>query len=976
MKDINKILNNKNNLLVENYFELQNLFEEKYGKNTIILIEIGSFFELYEVNNEELQIGKAKDIAEFLNIQLTRKNKSILENSISNPLLAGVPSVSIERYLAKLIDAKKWTIVVVKQKGNPPKIQRYISNIISPGTNFDYINQIEENNLVSVLLDYNQGIYSIGYSAIDITTGKSFINEIHGTKEDKTFGLDELFNLLQSFHTSEILFTILNKEIDVEVILKYLEIDSSYQIHIEKKRLNINYQNELFKKVYDINSFLSPIEYLDLEKHPLTSESLAKLLDFIIDHDPLLIEKLNRPKMLGDGRFIYLGNSALEQLGIISRNSTDVTVLNLIDKTSTAFGKRLLKERLLNPIYDKNILNERYELIDKLLDNYKDLENSLTNIYDLERISRRLKLQKLHPLELNYLHTSLKKIIDIFDKVSLNKIYYDEKLKNESLEFIRNIETYFEIDKCAKFTKEQINCNIFKVGIFPIIDNLEKEQKKNFTKIEFVASFIDSMFDESTQKQCSINFLESEGYHISLTKNRFSLIEKELMNSFVSIDNQHYFFKDFTFRKLKSRVKIYSKLFDIISQTHIVNQSKIVFLVEQKYIETLESIDKNFSLLLEKLIEYIAKIDVAKSSAKCANDYNLTKPTVIEDSYNYFEAVALRHPIIEANENNGIFVPNDIYLGKVQKKILHNHKMLENDMELIQGVLLYGINSSGKSSLMKSIGIAVVLAQSGFFVPAVEFKFSMYNKIFTRIVSKDNLFKGLSTFSVEMMELKNIFNRAGDKSLVLGDEISQGTETKSALAIVASTILKLHSLKSNFLFATHLHQLVNLNEIKELKGIIFLHLGIFYDQNSDKLIYNRKLEIGSGSSLYGLEFAKSLHMDKEFLQNASKIRKKITDDYSEVELLKKKKKSRYNSNLILTKCALCNEVVQDVHHIKAQELSDKNSKIEHFNKNHKYNLIPLCSFHHQKVHEGKIIINGFMMSENGLKLHYFDNSEG
>jgi len=354
----------------------------------------------------------------------------------------------------------------------------------------------------------------------------------------------------------------------------------------------------------------------------------------------------------------------------------------------------------------------------------------------------------------------------------------------------------------------------------------------------------------------------------------------------------------------------------------------------------------------------------------------LTKPIVLDENYNYFEAIALRHPIIEANENNGIFVPNDVYLGRVQKNISHTHKMLEENREEIQGVLLYGINSSGKSSLMKSIGIAVILAQSGFFVPAVEFRFAMYKKIFTRIVSKDNLFKGLSTFSVEMMELKNIFNRAGDKSLVLGDEISQGTETKSALAIVASSILKLHSLKSNFLFATHLHQLVNLSEIKELKGIIFLHLGIFYDQNSDRLIYNRKLEIGSGSSLYGLEFAKSLHMDKEFLQNASKIRKKITDDYSEVELLKKKKKSRYNSNLILTKCALCNEVVQDVHHIKAQELSDKNSKIEHFNKNHKYNLIPLCSFHHQKVHEGKIIINGFMMSENGLKLHYFDNSEG
>ncbi len=973
MQDINKILNNRKNLLIQNYFQLQEFFEQKYGKDTIILIEIGSFFEIYEVNNDELQIGKAKEVAEFLNIQLTRKNKSILKNSLSNPMLAGVPSVSLERYLARLIDAKKYTIVVVKQKGEPPKIQRYISNIISPGTNFDYLNQTDENNLVSVVMDYNRGIYAVGYSAIDITTGKSIIREMQGTRDDKSFGLDELFNLLQSFATSEIIFTFLSREINIDFILKYLEIDSTKHIHIDKKRIKINYQNELFKKVYGINSFLSAIEYLDLEKNPLTSESLAKLLDFIIDHDPLLIEKLNRPKMLGNGRFMYLGNSALEQLGVIARVPNEVTILSLIDKTSTAFGKRLLRERLLNPIYDKNILNQRYEFIEKLIPNFKEYENSLKNIYDLERILRRIKLKKLHPMELSYLHISLKKIIDIFGRIKLDKIDFDEKLEVETLEFLKKIENYFEIDTCAKFRKEQINCNIFRTGIYPRIDNLINEQRENFTKLEIVSSFIDSLFGNSTQKQCSINFLESEGYHIALTKNRFSLIETKLMESFILIDGKHHFFKDFNIRRLKNAVKIYSKLFDSISQIHLANQSKIISLVNDKYTQTLDMLDKSFSLLLEKLIEYIAGIDVAVSGVKSANEHNLTKPKIDDKSEkNYLEAVALRHLIIEASEDNGIFVPNDIYMGYVRNNMTHNHKMLEEGEAEIRGVLLYGINSSGKSSLMKSIGIAVVLAQAGFFVPAVEFKFTMYDKIFTRIVSKDNLFKGLSTFTVEMMELKNIFNRAGEGSLVLGDEISQGTETKSALAIVASTILKLYSLKSNFLFATHLHQLVNLSEIKELKEVIFLHLGIFYDENSDKLIYNRKLEIGSGSSLYGLEFAKSLHMDRDFLQNASNIRKKITDDYSEVELLKKRKKSKYNAKLILTKCALCDEVVEDVHHIKSQELADGNDKIDHFSKNHKYNLIPLCKFHHQKVHEGKIIISGFMMSENGLRLHYFD----
>ncbi|RUM66355.1 MAG: DNA mismatch repair protein, partial [Sulfurospirillum sp.] len=244
-----------------------------------------------------------------------------------------------------------------------------------------------------------------------------------------------------------------------------------------------------------------------------------------------------------------------------------------------------------------------------------------------------------------------------------------------------------------------------------------------------------------------------------------------------------------------------------------------------------------------------------------------------------------------------------------------------------------------------------------------------YEKIFTRILSKDNLYKGLSTFAVEMMELKNIFNRADSKSLVLGDEISQGTETLSALSIVSSSILKLLSLRSHFIFATHLHQLESIKELQNQKNLIMLHLGVKYDSKSDKLIYNRVLQLGKGDSLYGLEFAKSLHMDEEFLQNAYKIRDSF-DKSSELKQLKKRKTSRYNKNLILTKCALCDEPVDEVHHIAPQKLANSDGKIAHFHKNHKHNLIPLCKYHHEEVHKGKLQINGFVMTDEGLKLHF------
>jgi DNA mismatch repair protein MutS len=968
-KEAKKLLANKNRLLTEVYFDLQRYYESRYGSDTVVLMEIGSFFETYEVNNQDEQVGKAKEMSELLNIQLTRKNKSILENSQQNPLLAGVPSVALERHLNRIIQTKKYTIVLVKQKGEPPHVSRYVSNIISPGTNFDYLQESCENNISSILIDVNAGIYSLGYAAIDVSTGKTIIHEIHGTSEDKTFALDEVFTLLQSYHTSEVVLTFANNDIDRDWVLNYLEIMGNYHYSFNKCRLKISYQNELFKTIYSIKSFLSPIEYLDLERHSYASESLAILCDFIIEHDPTLIEKMDRPKFLHGSHFLYLGNNALEQLGIISRHTNDKTVLSLIDQTSTAIGKRMLKERLLNPICDLKILNERFELSEKIMPYFKQFEVLLKQIYDLERILRRIKLKKLHPFELSYLFTSLESVLSILKEEEDAGLASEKNLIAESEDFIQTLSNSFDLDMCAKVSKNQISENFFKEGIYPAIDSLEKKQRMQLYKIEMICSYINEMFEGKNQEFATVEFLDSEGYYIALTKNRFALIEEQLLKSFITIEDEHYFFKEFSIKKLKNSVKISSSLFEEISSLYIANQVKMIALVKKRYDESLEDIERQYALTLEQVISHIGTLDVAISNAKCAELYRYTKPQLCEKSDKpFFEAEGLRHPIIESREENGIYVPNDIYLGSVEKNIEPNHPMLSDDE--VRGILLYGINSSGKSSLMKSIGISVVLAQSGFFVPASNLRYTMYDKIFTRIISGDNLYKGLSTFAVEMLELKNIFNRTTKHSLVLGDEICHGTETESALAIVASAISKLHKMESFFIFATHLHQLTSLKEIQKLKNLLCLHLGVQYDELNDKLEYNRKLNSGSGSSLYGLEFAKSLHLDKAFIDEAYTLRKKLSGDFSQAELLKKQKKSKYNKGIYLTKCALCNSPVEDVHHIKAQSVADEDGNIDHFHKNHKHNLIPLCKEHHNKVHEGKIVISGFVMSEEGLKLHY------
>ena len=407
------------------------------------------------------------------------------------------------------------------------------------------------------------------------------------------------------------------------------------------------------------------------------------------------------------------------------------------------------------------------------------------------------------------------------------------------------------------------------------------------------------------------------------------------------------------------------------------NRRKIITLVKDRYIQLQALYERRYSLLFDRVIAYVADLDVGVSSSKVSQEYKHSRPMIVEvkDDENFMQVMQLRHPLIETQERGGIYVPNDIVMGTRDYMDLPHPETVMLDVNVhdghdINGVLLYGINSSGKSSLMKSIGIAVLMAQSGFFVSAAVMKFSLYDSLFTRIVSKDNLAKGLSTFAVEMLEMKNIFNRATVRSLVLGDEISHGTETLSGVAIVASAIIKLAKLRSLFLFATHLHQLSTMKEITTLDNVVDLHLSVEYDEAKDALLFNRVLQAGSGSSIYGLEFAKSLHMDEEFLNTANTIRKRLANDFDELELLVKKKKSKYNKDLYVTKCVICGAVAEDVHHISQRSLADKAGFIGHFHENHKHNLVPLCKEHHNQIHDGKLHVGGFMMTSNGLELQF------
>ena len=977
-EEVAELLENRSELLTITYFKLQKLFEQKYGQNALVLMEIGTFFEVYEVNNDKEQIGKAKEIAELLNIQLTRKNKSILENSKENPIMAGVPAISFEKHLARIIAEQKYTIAIIRQKGTPPNVSRYLDVVVSPGTNFDFVVDQDDNFVTSIVVDQIRGNYLIGYSAIDVTTAKCYYNEVFGSSEDKFFALDEVFNYMNMHKTSEVILTIADKNINQKEIIDYLELNlKSY--HLRNFRPKISYQNELFKNVFNIESLLTPIEHLDMERSPLSSESLAILIDFVIAHDSAIIQKLSNPIKLDISRYIYLGNNALEQLNIID-TTHNLSLIKLINNTSTAMGKRLLKERLTNPIKDAKELLRRYNLSKELYDYHAPIENELANIYDIERLTRRIKLVRLHPFELNYLYDSLISIKEIVKFMESYKFVTPPCSSEECESFIKSINSTFDLSVSGKFMLKDVDTNMITSGINIQIDELNKQNDLLFSKLEIIKEHILGFLKSDDESYVGINRLDKEGFFLTLTKNRFNLIKDELLKSHLIIDNDLLLFKDFTIKTQTNSVKISCRLMEDISDKYVHNLKKIVEINKIVFKEKLCEFEKKFATLLSELVMFIAEIDLTVSNIKTSKKYNYTCPKIVKtkDDENFIELIELRHPIIESNEESGIYVPNDIILGELNLAskeyqdniIIKNSNSINLQNNKMHGVLLFGINSSGKSSLMKAIGISVIMAQAGFFVPCKSMRFSIFDSIFTRISGADNIAKGLSSFAVEMMDLKNIFNRATKKSLILGDEISHSTETLSGLSIVASAILKLARLEALFVFATHLHQLPQIPEIEKLKNIICLHLAVMYVDDEDKLVFNRKLDYGSGSSIYGLEFAKSLHMDREFLNVANEIRKRLSDDYTKIERLTHKNSSKYNSNLYTSTCTICGRACDDVHHIVEQSKANSDGFIGHINVNHKYNLIPLCKLHHKMVHDGTININGFVTTSKGLELHY------
>jgi DNA mismatch repair protein MutS len=359
--------------------------------------------------------------------------------------------------------------------------------------------------------------------------------------------------------------------------------------------------------------------------------------------------------------------------------------------------------------------------------------------------------------------------------------------------------------------------------------------------------------------------------------------------------------------------------------------------VYQKIIKTFqEHQDK-----INTIIDFITYIDMVYAKAFIAVKYDYCKPEIIDNGANksFVEITDLRHCLIEKIQQSELYVANNVCLGTGS----------------LNGILLYGTNAVGKTSFIRALGISVIMAQAGLFVPASSFKYKPYKYIFTRILGNDNIFKGLSTFAVEMSEFRTILRLATPYSLVLGDELCSGTETPSAISIFVAGIQALHTIQCSFIFATHFHEITKFDEIRSLHNVGMKHMSVVYNKELDCLVYDRKLQDGQGNNMYGLEVCKSLSLPSEFMETAYHIRMKYFPEMGSSVL--DQKSSHFNAKHISGGlCEKCNvNLAVDVHHLQHQSSANDNNIIKedsfHFNKNTAANLMNLCQTCHDEIHK-------------------------
>jgi len=791
-----------------------NEIKRKYP-DACLLFRVGDFYETF--GEDAIRASK------ILGIVLTKRGAG----SETETALAGFPHHSLNTYLPKLVKAGL-RVAICDQLEDPKMtktiVKRGVTELITPGVSMnDEVLQSKSNNfLASIYFGKKQ----LGVAFLDVSTGEFLTAQGNDEYIDK---------LLQNFSPSEILIQKNNK-------LHFKEVFGD--------KFNVFYLEDwVYKEDYALETLTN-----HFQTNSLKGFGIEELLDGIIASGAVLfylsetqhnkVQHISSIQRIAEDAYIWMDRFTIRNLELYHSHSQNaVTLLDVIDRTLSPMGSRLLKRWLALPLKDIHKIRNRHEVVSYLTENkeiLQKIQSQIKQISDLERLISKVATGKISPREVIYLKESLDAIIPI-KNLALESKQEAVRVIGDSLhgcDLLREkIKTTLNQDAPVAIAKG----NAIAVGINAELDELRNISYSGKEYLEGIERRESELTGISSLK---ISFNNVFGYYIEVRNTHKEKVPAEWIRKQTLVNAERY---------ITEELKEY--------ETKILGAEEKIHQIESQLFEQLVSWIATYIKPVQLNANLVAQLDCLTSFAQLAIDCNYVCP-ILDESFE-LEITNGRHPVIEKQLPFGVpYVPNDVFL----------------DRETQQIIMITGPNMSGKSAILRQTALIVLLAQMGSFVPAEKVRMGIVDKIFTRVGASDNISMGESTFMVEMNETASILNNISERSLVLLDEIGRGTSTYDGISIAWAIAEFLHEnpARPKTLFATHYHEL---NEMSELLPRI-QNYNVSVKELKETVLFIRKLVKGGSAHSFGIHVAKMAGMPQTVIQKAQKLLKKLEKNHS------------------------------------------------------------------------------------------------
>ncbi|WP_394340239.1 DNA mismatch repair protein MutS [Kordia periserrulae] len=794
-----------------------NSIKSKYP-DAMLLFRVGDFYETFGED--------AVKAAHILGIVQTYRN-----NGGENVELAGFPHHSLNTYLPKLVKAGE-RVAICDQLEDPKQtktiVKRGVTELVTPGVAFnDEVLQAKTNNFLCAI---HYGKKLLGVSFLDVSTGEFMTTQGSAEYIDK---------LLQNFKPSEILIPKQKKLAFTETFGNDFHV-----FYLEDWVFKSDFAHEKLITHFDTSS-LKGFGVEDLQEGIIAS---GAVLHYLSETRHNQLQHITSIARIAEDAYVWMDRFTVRNLELYASTAMNaITLLDVIDKTISPMGGRLLKRWLALPLKNSQQIKQRHEVVNYLFQETAELEkiqHHIKQISDIERLISKVATGKISPREVIQLKNSLEAIIPIKQITS--------KSKNEALKVIGD--TIHECELLRSKIKETLN----------------EEAPVNILKGNAIANGYSDKLDELrgiafSGKDYLDKMLERESAATGIPS--LKIASNNVFGYYIEVRNTHKAKVPETWTRKQTLVSAERYITEELKEyeTKILGAEEKIMQIEQELFADLVVWMHQYIKSVQQNANIIAKLDCLCGFAMLAKDNNYTYPQ-IDDSYD-LEIKNGRHPVIEKQLPIGeSYIANDVYL----------------DREAQQIIMITGPNMSGKSAILRQTALIVLLAQMGSFVPADSARIGLVDKIFTRVGASDNISMGESTFMVEMNETASILNNISDRSLVLLDEIGRGTSTYDGISIAwaISEYLHEHPSRAKTLFATHYHEL---NEMTEIFDRI-KNYNVSVKELKDNVLFLRKLVKGGSEHSFGIHVAKMAGMPQQVIHKANKILKRLEKSHSSEEL--------------------------------------------------------------------------------------------